>query len=253
MNATTIVESQVRPATGAGFKTTQWHLIRQAGQPEARGALEALCQAYWYPIYAVMRGEGQNRESAQDLTQGFFASLFERADFASLDPARGTFRSWLRKSAMNFFFNDLKKQRALRRGGGTDHVSIDVQDADERFRVALTDETLTPDQQFDRSWALTVLARAMSSLEAEYEQEGAAELFNSLRGTLSGEEPSVSTADLAAASGKTTGAVKTDRCRRKAELQKRYRSALRAQIAATVNGPRAVDAELRDLLHALSL
>lgn len=251
MTDTTTVEARFQSMPGSGFSTTQWTLVRRAGQPASREALAALCQAYWHPIYAFMRGLGQEREDAQDLTQGFFASLFERDDLASLDPSRGSFRSWLRVCAKHFLLNDLKRRRAQRAGGGQVHVSIHVHDDDERC-LALASAALTPDQHFDRSWALTVTERAMANVAAQYEREGRAALFHALRGTLTDEEPSVSDADLALSTGRTVGAIKTERCRRKAELAERSRCALRAEIAATVSGPHAIDAELRELAHALA-
>ncbi len=40
------------------FATTQWSLVARAGDPgapEARAALAALCQTYWYPVYTYLR------------------------------------------------------------------------------------------------------------------------------------------------------------------------------------------------------
>jgi hypothetical protein len=37
------------------FATTHWSVVLQAGQeysPQTKEALESLCQAYWYPLYA---------------------------------------------------------------------------------------------------------------------------------------------------------------------------------------------------------
>jgi RNA polymerase sigma-70 factor (ECF subfamily) len=186
------------------------------------------------------------------VTQAFFAFLFERDDFASLDPARGSFRSWLRTCAKNFLFNHLKSRRTQRAGGAWIHVSIEVPEGDEH-RGALTSDAPTPDRQFDRSWALTVTERAMANVAAQYEREGRAELFRALRGTLAGDERSVRDAETALATGRTVGAIKTERSRQKSELTERYRSALRAEVSATVDGPHAVDAELQELLDALSL
>ena len=66
------------PAT-ASFPTTHWSLVIQTGSPaspQARAALEALCSAYWYPLYAFIRRKGNDPDRACDLTQDFFARLF---------------------------------------------------------------------------------------------------------------------------------------------------------------------------------
>ena len=48
--------------------------------PQATAALEKLCRAYWYPLYAHVRRRGHGQDDAQELTQGFFARLLERND-----------------------------------------------------------------------------------------------------------------------------------------------------------------------------
>ncbi len=43
------------------FQTTRWSLVQRAADPqhpEARRALAALCEDYWYPLYAYMRRSG---------------------------------------------------------------------------------------------------------------------------------------------------------------------------------------------------
>ncbi|MCL4180529.1 MAG: hypothetical protein KJ072_22640 [Verrucomicrobia bacterium] len=45
----------------------------QPDAPQAGEALEELCRAYGYPLYAFVRRQGRTPEDAQDLTQGFFA------------------------------------------------------------------------------------------------------------------------------------------------------------------------------------
>ena len=57
------------------FPTTSWSMVVGArGHPavEARDALTALCQAYWYPIYEYVRHRGYAAQDAQDLTQEAF-------------------------------------------------------------------------------------------------------------------------------------------------------------------------------------
>lgn len=54
----------------AAFATTHWSLVLCAGQRDAAGsaeALEKLCAAYWFPLYAFARREGCAPEAAQDL------------------------------------------------------------------------------------------------------------------------------------------------------------------------------------------
>ena len=53
------------------FATTHWSAVLAAGQnssPSAREALDKLCRAYWYPLYAFMRRQGHDVHAAKDLT-----------------------------------------------------------------------------------------------------------------------------------------------------------------------------------------
>jgi hypothetical protein len=57
-----------------GFPTTRWSQIARAvdrDDPEAHAALEDMCRAYWYPIYAFIRRKGHDAEQALDLTQDY--------------------------------------------------------------------------------------------------------------------------------------------------------------------------------------
>ena len=41
------------------FDTTNWSVVTRASSvdpAQARAALATLCQAYWYPVYAFIRG-----------------------------------------------------------------------------------------------------------------------------------------------------------------------------------------------------
>ena len=92
------------------FNTTHWSLVLaaqtnpkdQASKRSARKALESLCKAYWFPLYAFVRQRGNSSHDAQDLTQSFFATFIEKEGFAGADPKRGRFRSYLLGSLKHF-------------------------------------------------------------------------------------------------------------------------------------------------------
>ena len=70
------------------FVTTQWSMVLAAGgvlSHEQREALERLCRAYWYPLYAYVRRAGNDAEEAKDLTQGFLAHLLEKGGLRLAD------------------------------------------------------------------------------------------------------------------------------------------------------------------------
>jgi len=73
-------------------------MVVAAGDPhrkEARSALVALCENYWYPLYAYLRRRGYAADQAQDLTQDFFIRVLEGRYLDRADPEKGRFRSFL--------------------------------------------------------------------------------------------------------------------------------------------------------------
>ena len=232
---------------GAGFPTTQWSVVLAArGRigAEACEALEALCNAYWYPLYVYIRGRGHDPETARDLTQAFFADLLERDFLRPVDPAKGRFRAFLLASLKNFLGHQRERTQALKRGAGVPTLSLDGEDAERRFGREPV-ENLTPEQIFERRWGLTIMERAMERLEAA--SSSRAGQFDRLRGYLTGAEPAVSYRQVAADLGLSEGAVKTAVHR----LRQEYGRLLREEIAATIADPGELDDELRHLLTVI--
>jgi len=93
----------------AQFPTTQWSRIIAAGDraaPEARAALAELCEAYWYPIYALIRRRGHRPEESCDLAQDYFTRLLEKGVIAAADQSKGRFRAFLRTDCQHFLIDD---------------------------------------------------------------------------------------------------------------------------------------------------
>ncbi len=216
----------------------------EASQTHARKALEELCRAYWYPLYAFVRNRGYSSSDAQDLTQSFFTRIIETGGFASADPERGRFRSYLLGALKHFLANEWHRAQALKRGGGVTFLELDALDPEARYALEPAQST-DPDAGFDREWAQELTARAMEELRAESKASGKGELFEALKGSLIGEEPARS--ETAARLGTTVGAAKVAVHR----LRQRYREILRAEIAETVSDPSDIDDEMRYLVAAL--
>ncbi len=233
----------------ANFATTQWSQVlaaQQGGDPESIKALEALCSAYWYPLYAYVRHQGYDADQARDLTQGFFAELLEKDFLGDVDPSKGRFRSFLLASLRNYLSHERDKAAAKKRGGDAMTLSFDARDAETRFEIEPTDK-LDPEQLFERRWAMTVLERAMQSLERESGEAGGLEQFARFKPYLTGQEPHQAYKEVASDLEMSEGAVKTAVYR----LRQRYGQCLRAEIADTVADPRDVDAEVRHLLTTI--
>ena len=132
---------------GSGFGTTHWSQIlaaRDGSDTEARAALEWLCTAYWYPVYAFVRRREHDPETARDLTQAYFADLLERGALSRVDREKGRFRDFLLASLKNFLSHERDKAKALKRGGGALTLSLDAGEAERRFQLEPVDH-LTPE------------------------------------------------------------------------------------------------------------
>ncbi len=213
--------------------------------PQARASLEKLCQTYWLPLYAYVRRRGHNEADAQDLTQTFFAWLLERDWLARADQQRGRFRSFLLTTFNHFLANEWDKAQTQKRGGGR-VITLPFDPTDPRFRWEPAD-TVTPEQIFERRWALTLLGQVMSRLGAEYAAQGKADLFAALKPCLLGERSAQPYALLASKLGVTEGSVKVTVHR----LRQRYRQLLREEIAHTVAESSEVEDEMRHLFSVL--
>jgi RNA polymerase sigma factor (sigma-70 family) len=232
------------------FATTHWSLVAAAkpgaaSATRARAALEALCGAYWYPIYAFVRYRRYSVDDARDLTQAFFARLIETGGFASADPARGRFRSYLLGAMKHFLANEWDRAGARKRGGHRQFIEWDALEAESRFAgaAAASDD---PDLGFDREWALQTVAGALQSLRAEMVHAGKGEQFDALKGSLTG-QAGPSRRAIAARLGLSEGAVKVAVHR----LRQRYRALLRAAVSETVDNEADLDDEMRHLVAVL--
>ena len=106
------------------FPHTRWSLVLAATRkdaPESAAALEAICCAYWYPLYAYVRRSGQSPHDAQDLTQEFFCRLLEKRWLDSADREKGKLRTFLIVALKNFMSKEWRRASAQRRGGEPDH------------------------------------------------------------------------------------------------------------------------------------
>ena len=216
----------------------------EASRTHARKALEELCRAYWYPLYAFVRNRGYSPADAQDLTQSFFARFIETGGFASADRERGRFRTYLLGAMKHFLTNEWHRVRTQKRGGGVTFLEWDALNPEARYAVE-PKQSSDPETDFDREWAMELIARTMKKLHAESESSGKVELFEALKGSLTGNEPARS--ETAAQLGLNEGAVKVAVHR----LRKRYRELLRAEIAETITEWSDVDDEMRHLIAVL--
>ncbi len=231
------------------FDTTSWSLILRAASDdddEARLALALLCEHYWYPVYAYVRRQGVSAADAEDLTQGYFARFLEKGVVRDAQRDRGRFRAFLLASVRHFLSNERDRERAKKRGGGRRLVSLDAEAAENRLASEPADPS-TPETQFERIWAHTLLERVHERLATESARRGTAERYERLRPFLVGAEPEAGYDEIAREWGVGESAVRVALHR----LRRRFGDVLREEIGRTVDEPGDVDDELRHLLEVL--
>jgi RNA polymerase sigma-70 factor (ECF subfamily) len=232
------------------FVTTHWSVVLTAAgsdTPRAQAALGQLCRIYWYPIYHFVRRQGHSMHDAQDFTQEFFARLLEKNWIAHADQSRGRFRSFLLLVLKRFLAGEWHKATAQKRGGVRQSLPLPLDAAETRYAQEPAD-TSTPEQAFEKQWALALLETVLRDLRAEYEHSGRGRLFQALKPCLMGSRESQPYTTLAAEQAMSEGAVKVAVHR----LRTRYRERLKAEIAHTVASPADVDAEMRHLFRVLT-
>jgi len=231
------------------FPTTHWSVVMAAGKRDsvqAADALEQLCHTYWYPLYVFVRRQGHKAHDAEDLTQEFFARFLAKEYFGRADPAMGRFRSFLLACLKNFLAEQQRQARRLKRGGGQTTISWDSQTAEERYRLEPVDP-VTPEQVYDRRWALTLLATVLARLTEEQSAAGKEQVFAQLKDHLWGEARETGYAEMAAHLCMTEGAVKVTVHR----LRRHLRDLLREEVAHTVTADEEIDEELQHLITVI--
>lgn len=233
------------------FHTTHWSIVTLAADtasPNSLAALEKLCRAYWFPLYAYVRRRGHDVEEARDLTQGFFAVLLEKNYVAAADTNRGRFRTFLLSALGHYLTNEWHRTNAKKRGGGTARFSLDALDAEDRYRLEPADAAASPERFYDRRWAEAILATVLAQLRREFEDTGRGQRFDDLKGHLLGDADAVPYEVLAARMGIGQGGVRSVIHR----MRKRFATLTRNEIAQTVTTPEEVEDEIRHLFQSLA-
>ena len=231
------------------FPATRWSVVlaaTRAPSPESARAMESLCRAYWYPLYAYVRRSGQSPHDAQDLTQEFFTRLLEHHWLETADRERGRLRTFLIVALKHFLHKEWRRASAQKRGGGHTPVELDTACAESQYAVDATAQ-LDPDAAYDRQWALTLLDLTLKRLEAEFASASRTGDFAVLKGCLLAGHGKIDYAEIAARLGLQPGAARVAVHR----LRKRFRDIYREEISQTLAEGADLNAELRHLAAAL--
>jgi len=157
--------------TTADFQTTNWSIVgglRASDGQVRRQTAEWLAREYWPPVYASARRLTKTREEAAELTQAFFAEVVLGRGLLDLaDEGKGRLRSLICTALRRFAVDQWRHNKA--RGAGR----LVPLNGLEREDALLQDSS--PEEEFDRRWALKVFERAIKLCERHYMSAGMAD------------------------------------------------------------------------------
>ncbi|MFZ4764868.1 MAG: RNA polymerase sigma factor [Roseimicrobium sp.] len=230
------------------FPTTSWTLIQkvqQGPESEAQMAMEEICRAYWYPIYAFARRSGASPHDAEDLTQAMFQKLLTHEALQDARAEHGRLRSFFIAVLKQMIANQHRNAMAQKRGGGGAVLNIDDLQAEELYRAepaGISD----PEKLFDRAWAESVLQAAEAKLREDFVAYKNVEIFDALRMFLSVGKNETPQAALAKRLGMKPGTLRMQIRR----MRQQYAAHIDSEIAQTVGGGESLESE-RDYLISL--
>lgn len=229
----------------AAFHTTRWTRVclAKADSEDGRRALADLCDAYYEPVVAYLRSVFRDADAAREMSHAFFAEMLGGGTINTAERERGRFRSYLLGAVKHFVGHQREAAQRMKRGGGIEAASLDDKEAAEVPDA----RQLSPDAEFDRQWAMTVIARGMEVLRAECMAEGRGAFFDAVSGILSGHASHGDQAALAASCGMSFDAFRMAVSR----LKKRLRHCVKSEVAGTLEDPAAVQDEMETLFAAL--
>lgn len=237
-----MTSAQTHPAP---FLTTRWTRVclAKADSEDGRRALADLCDAYYEPVVAYLKSVLRDADAARDMSHAFFAEILGGGRIESAERDRGRFRSYLLGAVKHFVFRQHESARRMKRGGGAEAVSL----GDPEITELADARQLSPDAEFDRQWAITVLARGMEALRAECVAEGREQFFDRVKSLLSGGGDRGDQTALATGCGMSPDAFRMAIHR----LRKRLRQCVKSEVAGTLEDPASVQNEMQTLFAAL--
>ena len=149
------------------FPTTRRSVVlalSSADAAERMRAFDTLVACYWKPLYKYARVAWQrSREDSEDLTQSFFTRALEKESLVTYEPAKASFRTFLRVLFDRHASNEWKAGQRMKRGGGEVHLDFESAEA-EIGREPST--SATPEEYFQREWVRSVFALAVDRLRS---------------------------------------------------------------------------------------
>lgn len=149
------------------FPSTLWTEIGNAARRDPEAA-SRFARRYRPPVVGFLRSQGFSAEDAEDGAQEVFVRLFSEEILGRADRARGRFRTLLICVTKQVLVDTLRRDSALKRGGGTTSLRLDG--AEEPFEIVAARHE--EDEKFDAHWVYGLTSNALEELRLECERTG---------------------------------------------------------------------------------
>lgn len=216
------------------FPSTRVSLLEAAASELSETAMDQIIALYWKPVYRFIRVKFQkSNEDAKDLTQGFFGSALQRDFLRRFDPAKASFRTYLRMAVERYAANEYASENRQKRGGGVQFEPVD------EFEIA----TESPEQEFERAWRRQLFSVALDDLRAHCAETGRQLHFSIFEDYDLADRDRISYSDLAL----KYGVAETTVTNYLAWARRTLRSLITERLRATTSGPKELHEEMRRL------
>ena len=229
------------------FAKTHWSMVRQAAGPrgpDARRALVELCLRYWYPIYAFIRHCGHSPAISNEMTRAFLQHLFQHFQAEGVVGVQGQFRQYLLERLRQFLTGDWRQMPAGAPVAELEQGPANLEGRNERDNA----DAETPEQAYQQSFALELIARAFAGLRDEARETGHLDMYEALERFVA-QEPSAPEFAQVASDLKTRPLALSIALKR---LRQRLRELIDAELADTVLSAEQLVSEQQALFAVLS-
>lgn len=154
------------------------HRLRDADDGQRRAAFDGLARAYWVPIYSYFRLHWrEDADDAEDLTQSFLSSAWDRGFLAHFDAERARFRTYLRLCLDRHVLNHRRAADAQKRAYTAPHVALDTADVERALSSRVPPADADLEAFFHTEFVRALLARTVTRLKDDLTARGRALAF----------------------------------------------------------------------------
>ena len=217
-----------------------------AAQRGCEAALNTLFTIYRRALLAYLGGRKFAEQEPNDIVQEFCASLLRRKFLRSVCRGKGKFRSFLLTCLKRHLIDMLRKRRI--RTESLDELML--KSLEEGTALPEAFQTLPkPDQEFTKSWLMTIVENAWNQIEDEATRKATLQLVKDLRPVLWHEENAPSYAEIGNKLGMREGSVRVAASR----IRKRWKGAIKNEIMETVASQKDLQEEQGYLMWLLRI